>query len=74
MSSHIFHEIYLHLNWHTKDSEPLIAPSIEPAVYEILRNRCRQYGGVIVDVIGGTETHVHLAIQIKMILASDSTS
>ena len=27
MSSHVFHEIFLHLNWHTKDNSPLITPS-----------------------------------------------
>jgi hypothetical protein len=29
MSAHYYHEIYLHLTWHTKDSYPLITPNIE---------------------------------------------
>ena len=31
MSGHVFHEIYLHLTWHTKDDSPLLIPSLEPA-------------------------------------------
>src|SRR5690349_13245437 len=65
MSSHTFHEIYLHLNWHTKESAPLLTTSIEPAVHEFLRHRCQQYGGIICDGIGGTATHIHMAIQIE---------
>src|SRR5262245_57973683 len=65
MASHTFHEIYLHLNWHTKGSEPLITASIEPAVYDFLRDRCKESGGVIVHGIGGTPTHIHMAIQIE---------
>jgi hypothetical protein len=46
MSSHVFHEIYLHLNWHTKDNSPLITPHLEPAIHDYLKERCRQTKGV----------------------------
>ena len=65
MSSHVFHEIYLHLNWHTKDNSPLIIPKLEPAIHGYLRDRCRQTKGVYFHGIGGTENHVHLAINIE---------
>ncbi len=24
MSAHVYHEIYLHVNWHTKDDRPML--------------------------------------------------
>lgn len=65
MGSHVFHEIYLHLNWHTKDNEPLILPSLEVAIHDFLRNRCKETKGVYFHAIGGTQDHVHLAINIE---------
>jgi REP element-mobilizing transposase RayT len=65
MSSHVFHEIYLHLNWHVKNSVPLITAGLEPSVYEFLSDRCRKSGGVFLHGIGGTPTHVHVAINIE---------
>lgn len=65
MASHIFHEIYLHLNWHVKDNQPLITSGIEPAVHEFLTERCRKTRGVYFHGIGGTPTHLHLAINIE---------
>lgn len=34
-------------------------------MHEILIERCRKTGGVYFQAIGGTETHVHLAINIE---------
>ena len=65
MASHVFHEIYLHLTWHTKDDEPLLTPNLEPLVYEVLTGRCHQTRGVYLHGINGTATHVHLAINIE---------
>jgi putative transposase len=65
MSSHVFHEIYLHLNWHTKDNLRLMTPGLESDIHEFLRERCRQTKGVYFHGIGGTEDHVHLAINIE---------
>ena len=47
MASHVFHEIYLHLNWHTKDNAPLITPHLEKSIHEFLQDRCRQKKGSI---------------------------
>jgi putative transposase len=65
MSSHVFHEVYLHLNWHVKNSQPHLTESIEPAVHDFLKDRCRKTDGVYLHGIGGTETHIHLAINIE---------
>jgi len=65
MASHVFHEIYLHLNWHTKDSYPLITPKLESAIYTFLDDRCRKTAGVFLHGIGGTATHIHMAINIE---------
>jgi putative transposase len=65
MSSHVFHEIYLHINWHTKGDSPLLIPTLEPVVHDILTERCRKTDGVYFHAIGGTETHIHLAINIE---------
>ncbi len=65
MASHVFHEIYLHLNWHTKNDQCLLTSEFEPIVHEFLHQRCRYNKGVYFHGIGGTETHVHLAINIE---------
>ncbi|MBI1900448.1 MAG: IS200/IS605 family transposase [Planctomycetia bacterium] len=65
MSSHVFHEIYLHMNWHTKNDSPLLTPAVEPLVYEFLRERCRSTRGVYFHEIGGTADHVHLVVNIE---------
>ena len=65
MSSHVFHEIYLHLNWHVKDDRPTLNPNVEPLVHGLIKDRCRRIKGVYFHGIGGTETHVHLAVNIE---------
>jgi REP element-mobilizing transposase RayT len=65
MASHVFHEIYLHLTWHTKDDYPILIPSLEPLVHSLLTNRCHQTRGVYFHAINGTPTHIHLAINIE---------
>ena len=65
MSSHVFHEIYLHFNWHTKNDVPLLIPRIEVAVHQLLRDRCKRTRGVHLHALNGTENHVHLAMNIE---------
>jgi putative transposase len=64
MSRNYYSEINLHPVWHTKDSLPLLTPSVEPLVHKFLRQRLINTPGVYVHEIGGTETHVHLAVTI----------
>ena len=65
MSAHVFHEIYLHINWHVKDDRPTLKPEIEPLVHDIITTRCRKMKGVYLHQINGTPTHVHLAVNIE---------
>jgi REP element-mobilizing transposase RayT len=65
MPGHVFHEIYIHLNWHTKDDQPLLTPEIEPLVHNYLRQKCGATKGVTVHGTGGTADHVHLAVSIE---------
>jgi REP element-mobilizing transposase RayT len=65
MSSHVFHEIYLHINWHAKNDYPLLTATFEPLVHDFLRERCRQTKGVYLHGVNGTATHVHLAVNIE---------
>ena len=65
MSSHVFHEIYLHLNWHVKNDLPQLTTSLEEAVHGFLKARCSSTRGVYFHGVGGTETHIHLALNIE---------
>jgi putative transposase len=65
MSGHAFHQIYLHIVWHTKDEMNVLTPDLEKKVYAYIRNRCLQSPGVYLHDIGGTETHVHVALNIE---------
>jgi putative transposase len=65
MSAHVFHEIYLHLNWHTQSDLPLLRDDIERAVHSFIRDRCRASKGVRFEGVGGTPTHVHLVVQLE---------
>ncbi|MEN6536014.1 MAG: IS200/IS605 family transposase, partial [Bryobacteraceae bacterium] len=60
-----YSEINLHIVWHAKDSLPLLKPEIEPLAHRELRQKIINTDGVFVHEIGGTETHVHLAVTIQ---------
>lgn len=69
MAKDSYHEILLHLVWHTKESRNLIAPEMENELYRSLRRRSVAPGGVFVHAIGGTRNQVHLAARIPPRLA-----
>jgi REP element-mobilizing transposase RayT len=72
MSSHVFHEIYLHLNWHTKDDHPILCGELEELAHTLLSDKARSIKGAFLHQLGGTDTHVHLAVQIEpFVLISD---
>lgn len=64
MSRNCYSEIHLRVTWHTKDSLPLLTPRVEPLAYRHLRKKICDTAGVFVHEIGGTETHVHLAVTV----------
>jgi len=64
MSHNYYSEINLHVVWHTKNSLPLLTPTVEPATHRALQKRLIDTPDVFVHEIGGTETHVHVAVTI----------
>ncbi len=62
MGRNYYSEINLHITWHTKDSLPLLTAQVEPVVHHYLRGKIINWPGAYVHEIGGTETHVHLAV------------
>jgi hypothetical protein len=47
----------MNITWHTKNSAPVIANSIETQRYRWLRDRILQAPGVLLHAIGGTDDH-----------------
>ena len=64
MSKNYYSEINLHIVWHTKQSLPLLTPTLEPIAHKSLRKRIIETPDVILHEIGGTENHVHIAVTI----------
>ena len=69
MSRNYYSEINLHIVWHTKNSSPLLTPDVEPIAHRALKTRIIETPGAFVHAIGGTETHVHLAVTVPPTLA-----
>ena len=68
-TSHVFHEIFLHINWHCHGDAALIVPSMEAALHTAVRDYCGRYRGVRFMAVGGTRTHVHLVVQAEPTVA-----
>jgi REP-associated tyrosine transposase len=64
-ASHIFHEIFLHINWHCHEDRPLISGKMEGSLHQLIEEYCRKYRGVYFNGLGGTSTHVHLLVQVE---------
>ena len=64
MSRNYYSEINLHLNWHTKDSTPLLTADVETLTHHCLQERLSGTEGVFIHAIGGTETHVHVCVTV----------
>ena len=72
MSTRAYSEINLHFTWHVKASTRIITAEIEPRLYKYIRSYACQSPGLIFHEIGGTETHVHIAVTISpTLLISD---
>jgi putative transposase len=64
MSKNYYSEINLHIVWHTKQSLPLLTPTLEPIAHRFLRKRISETTDVVLHEIGGTATHVHIAVSV----------
>ncbi len=65
MSSHVYHEILIHLNWLTKHDQPLLRGRTEELAHRALQDKASRMKGVKLHELGGTDDHVHLAVQIE---------
>lgn len=54
--------MYAHLVWATYDRRPIITPALEQAIYDCIRQKCKELGCDAL-AIGGIEDHVHLLIR-----------
>jgi putative transposase len=64
MSRNYYCELNLHMVWHTKLSAPLLTPQVEAETHHYLRGYLINTPGAFVHEVGGTETHVHVALSI----------
>ena len=64
MPRNVYWELYYHLIWRTKDSEPLLTPRVEPLTHQYLIHRALQTVGALVHAVGGIEDHVHMAVSL----------
>ncbi len=62
MAGHVYHELYVHLVWHTKDSRGILTQELEPIVHEHLWKKCLSLGGIYPHGVGGTPNHIHMAV------------
>jgi putative transposase len=65
MSSHVYHEIFLHLNWHTKDNQPFLRGQVEDFCHAAIKQKAESIRGVYLRAVGGTDNHVHVALAIE---------
>jgi putative transposase len=66
--SHTFDLIFLHINWHCHRDQAMIRPQMEEGLHRFMQQHCEKTRGVEFKGIGGTETHVHLALQVEPVL------
>ena len=64
VSQSYYSEINLHITWHCKDSSPMLTAQVEPVTHRIIKERLVHMPRVFVHEIGGTETHVHIAVTV----------
>jgi putative transposase len=64
MPHNYYSEINLHITWHTKNSLPLLTPTVEPLTHRYIKQRLINEKGVFIHEIGGIETHIHLVVSI----------
>lgn len=64
MPRNVYSEIHLHITWHIKDDAPVLVDEVESRCHQFLLRRCRDTRGVYVHAIGGTETHIHVAVSV----------
>lgn len=65
MSSHVFSEVLLHINWHTKGDHATLQGRTQDLAHTLLRAKAKTMKGLRLHALGGTETHLHVAVEIE---------
>lgn len=55
--------LFYHFTWGTKQREPMISSEFEGSLHNVIAAKASALGG-IVHAVGGTESHIHLAVSI----------
>jgi putative transposase len=64
MPRNCYHEIYLHITWHTKQNARLLTGEVENRAHKYIVHRIAETAGAFVHEVGGTEDHIHVAVTI----------
>jgi putative transposase len=59
----VFHQLYYHLVWATKNRAPQLVEALRPTLYEVIGDKCRQLGCRL-HAVQAVEDHVHVALEI----------
>ncbi len=72
MPRNCYHQIYLHITWHTKNNARLLTGDVENRAHRYIVHRIAEMPGAFVHEIGGTEDHIHVAVNVPpTLLISD---
>ncbi|HEY3927180.1 MAG TPA: IS200/IS605 family transposase [Candidatus Koribacter sp.] len=66
--SHPYARNHIHLVFSTKERRPFIKPELQNELYSYIRQVATDYG-IPIDLIGGTEDHVHILLALPPKLA-----
>ena len=69
--AHPFARNHVHLVFSTKERRPLIKPALRDELYSYLRRVATDYG-ISIDLIGGTDDHVHILLDLPPKIALSS--
>ena len=61
MANHLM--VFMHLVWATDGRRPLLHPTLEDGVHDLVRSKCRQLRCTVLAV-GGMPDHVHLLVEL----------
>ena len=61
---HVYHEIYYHLVWGTKERGPILTSDIEEAIKKYLRMKSHEME-IDLLAINGIEDHLHIVVKTK---------
>jgi putative transposase len=64
VASHVFHQLYYHFVWSTKDRLPLITDEVKEQLVQAIANACQERG-VTPIACNSMPDHVHLFVQLQ---------